>query len=93
MVSRPTLSFDNSLDVLTFWFLNSNGTEVRLPKVAYNHFWGFMNFVDNKLPRVTKFFVNKSFNKQVVKKCSRIENFELAQYLKKSMACVNIVQL
>jgi hypothetical protein len=44
-------------------FFNSSGTHVYLPKLAYNHLWGFMNFVDSKLPRV-----NKSFSKQVVKK-------------------------
>jgi hypothetical protein len=34
-----------------------------LASIAYNHLLGFKNFVDNKLPRVTKSFVNKLFNK------------------------------
>jgi hypothetical protein len=60
--------------------------------VAYIHFLGFMNFFDIKLSSVTKYFINKSFNK-LVKKRFRIDFLKLSPFLKKSMACVNIDQL
>ncbi len=73
-------------------FLNSYGTQVCSLGVAHSCLGGFMNYVDSKLLRVTKSFVNKSFTK-LVKKCFKISLFKLAHSLKKSMACVNVVQL
>ncbi len=73
-------------------FLNFYGTHVCSLGVVHSHLGGFMNYVDSKLPRVTKYFANKSFTK-LVKKCFRINFFKLAHSLKKSMACVNIAQL
>jgi hypothetical protein len=72
-------------------FFKSYGNQACLFGVVYNCFWGFNNFVDNRFPWVTKSFVNKSLSK-LVKKCSRMGFFKLARYLKKSMACVNIIQ-
>jgi hypothetical protein len=46
-----------------------------------------MNSMDNKFPSVTKFSIDKSFNK-LVKKCYGINLFKLARFLK-SIACVN----
>ncbi len=73
-------------------FLNFCGTQVHLFRVAHNHLWGFMNFVNNKLPRVTKSFINKSQNKLVKKSCG-INFFKFTCFLKKFVACVNIAQL
>jgi hypothetical protein len=50
---------------------------------------GFINYVDRRLPRETKSFVGKSYNK-VVNKCSGIGFLKLAHFPKNSMACVNI---
>jgi hypothetical protein len=51
-----------------------------------------MNLVDNKFPSVNKSSVDKSFNK-LMKKCFKINFFKLTRFLKKSIACVNIVKL
>jgi hypothetical protein len=57
---------------------------LELHKVIYS-----INFVDRRLPRVTKSFIDKSFNK-LIKKCFRIDFFKLGRSWKKSMACANI---
>jgi hypothetical protein len=51
-----------------------------------------MNFVESKLPSITKSFIDKSLNK-FVKKSYGISFFKLADFLKKSMASVKITQL
>ncbi len=88
MVLGLALSFNNSLDVLTLC-----SSILMAPMFVHLELQigGFMNYVDSKLPRVTKSFVNKSFTK-VVRKCFRINFFKLEHFLKKSMACVNIIQ-
>jgi hypothetical protein len=70
-------------------FLNFYGTHVCSLGVAYTRFGGFMNYVDSKLPRVTKFLLTNhslSLWKNVFK-------LDSLRSLKKSMACVNITQL
>ncbi len=63
-------------------FLNSCGTHAYLPRVAYNCLQGFMNFVDSRLPKVAKSFIDKLFNK-LVQKCYGINFFKLMSFLKK----------
>jgi hypothetical protein len=73
-------------------FLISCGTHVCLLGVALSCHRGFMNFVDSKFPSVSKFSINKSFNK-FVRKCYGFNFFKLARSLKNSIACVNIAKL
>jgi hypothetical protein len=89
IVSRMGLSFNNSQVVLTLCSLN-----LMAPKLAYLElhivvYLGPINFVERRFPRVTKSFIDKSFNK-LVKKCFEIDFFKLTRSWKKSMACVNI---
>jgi len=49
-----------------------------------------MNYINSKLLKVTKSYIDKSFSK-LVKKCFGI--FKLTCSLKKSLACVNIAKL
>ncbi len=49
------------------FFLSLGGTQVHYFRVAYNHFQGFMNFVESKLLNITKSSINKLF-KRLIKK-------------------------
>ncbi len=61
------VSFKLKWTTITQIKLNSCGTQVRLPGVAYSSLQGFMNFVHSKLPNIIKSFVIKSLSKFVGK--------------------------
>ncbi len=85
MVSHLSLSFNDSQVVLTLCSLNFVAPMLaclKLHKVI-------INFVDRRLPRVTKSSIDKSFHK-LVKNYSGINFFKFECSWKKSMACANI---
>ncbi len=90
MVSRPTLSFDNSSMVLKFCSLNIVATKLAYLELHKVVLRGFKNFINSRFPRVTKSLVNKSLSK-LVKKCSRMGLLKLAR-VEKNPWHVNIIQ-